>query len=240
MVTGSFLFTVLFAILPSVETQKAAGIFSRNDYVTALGNPYIVSTVYYTEDFLSLFSPKSRDQHPCRQIISSLKKTMTPEFADGFIWYLKTLTPVATTDLWTKPVGGKGFPLGGIHKDAIDIFVHEGSPVFSMAAGVVVLAEGDWNAKNSLSTSSAKGGNTVIIFNPFREQFIRYCHLATVTVHTRQVVSAGEVVGTVGHTGSNASKNGHGRHLHLEINAWNRSTHHAAPIPKKQLIGLVQ
>ena len=72
-----------------------------------------------------------------------------------------------------------------------------------------------------MSTSSWKGGNTVVVYSPHEQCFYRYCHLETVECRAGQMVKSGEKIGTVGHTGLNASMPGHGRHLHLERNSFN-------------------
>ncbi len=104
------------------------------------------------------------------------------------------------------------------HEYALDLFTPEGTPVRSATRGVVVLADKTWTPGDPFSTTSQKGGNTVIVFDPDGDRFFRYAHLDQVPVSAGQIVHAGEVVGTVGHTGLNASRPKHGGHLHLEVN----------------------
>ncbi|HEY4513309.1 MAG TPA: M23 family metallopeptidase, partial [Candidatus Paceibacterota bacterium] len=107
------------------------------------------------------------------------------------------------------------------HQDAIDLFIKEGSPIYSMSRGIVVLAENNWRRDNDLSTSSVKGGNAVIVFCPEDESFYRYAHMERTKVSVGTFVGSGEEIGIVGNTGINASKPGHGEHLHLEVNRYN-------------------
>lgn len=90
-----------------------------------------------------------------------------------------------------------------------------------MGSGIVVLAETGWQEEDEVSTSSTKGGNTVIVYNYLTKEFSRYAHLDEVSLEPGQLVMPGDKVGTVGHTGTNACKPGHGGHLHFEINAYN-------------------
>ena len=100
----------------------------------------------------------------------------------------------------------------------------EGSPVYCGGRGPVVLAEGDWNADQPFSTRSIRGGNAVIVFDPRENRFYRYCHLEKVLVQPGALVEAGRQIGIVGHTGFNASRPGHGGHLHFEINQYEGGT----------------
>ena len=106
-------------------------------------------------------------------------------------------------------------------------------PVYSASAGIVVLAEGNWKPDQPFSTSSIRGGNSVIVFDPAENRFYRYCHLEKVLVIARTPVEAGQQIGAVGHTGFNASRPGHGGHLHFEINQYEDGTVHA--LTDKQL-----
>jgi murein DD-endopeptidase MepM/ murein hydrolase activator NlpD len=102
----------------------------------------------------------------------------------------------------------------------MDLFIREGSPVRSASAGVVLLAEEGWTEADPFSTSSHAGGNQVIVFDPVTDRFYRYCHLDSVEPVAGKVVEPGTLLGTVGHTGLNASRPRHGGHLHFEVNRW--------------------
>jgi murein DD-endopeptidase MepM/ murein hydrolase activator NlpD len=108
----------------------------------------------------------------------------------------------------------------GSHRYAIDLFAHEGAPVYAVSRGMVVLADRNWNPASLFSTTSRKGGNAVIVFDPDRDRFYRYCHMSTVQVAAGAPVAAGQVIGSVGHSGLNAARPGHGGHLHFETNEY--------------------
>ncbi len=71
-----------------------------------------------------------------------------------------------------------------------------------------------------MSSTSDRGGNAVIVFDATADRFYRYCHLSAVTVEAGGLVAPGQTLGLVGHTGRNAAKPGHGRHLHFEANEY--------------------
>ena len=83
------------------------------------------------------------------------------------------------------------------------------------------------------STTSQKGGNSVIVFDPDADRFLRYAHLEDVSVYAGDLVGAGDRIGTVGHTGLNASRPKHGRHLHFEINEFKAG--HVRPLRAAEL-----
>jgi murein DD-endopeptidase MepM/ murein hydrolase activator NlpD len=108
------------------------------------------------------------------------------------------------------------------HIDALDLFTDEGSSVMAPIHSVVILAESTWRPNDVSSSVSDRGGNTVVLFDG--QHFIRLAHLNTVGVVAGQVIAVGDMIGTVGHTGSNASLLGHGHHLHIEIHLLQNGT----------------
>ena len=189
----------------------------------------MVSTLYYSENAVEKMAPphKSRNE----QIVWNLYPLITTEFRKKYIENLKKITAEKNNGNWTANDARKqSLPLRIIntgknpsenHQDAIDLFIKEGSPIYSMSRGIVVLAENNWRRDNDLSTSSVKGGNAVIVFCPEDESFYRYAHMERTKVSVGTFVGSGEEIGIVGNTGINASKPGHGEHLHLEVNRYN-------------------
>jgi murein DD-endopeptidase MepM/ murein hydrolase activator NlpD len=102
----------------------------------------------------------------------------------------------------------------------------------------VVLADHDWRSDDLFSTTSRKGGNAVILFDPDHDRFYRYCHLSAVEVHPGDIVAAGQDIGRVGHSGLNASMPGHGRHLHFEMNSYRDG--HVSASDSRQLRALLR
>jgi len=198
------------------EVGKAKRILGDLNTDNLFASPYLVSAIYYHDDFLSGF-PVDRDTaDPERRIIGQIGNVLSPERKARFMQLLhevwaRSAEPVA----YSAAGGGRGS-----HRYAIDLFAPEGAPVYAVSRGLVVLADRDWSADSFFSTTSRKGGNAVIVFDPDHDRFYRYCHMSTVQVSAGKLVAAGQVVGTVGHSGLNAAQPGHGRHLHFEANEY--------------------
>jgi murein DD-endopeptidase MepM/ murein hydrolase activator NlpD len=220
---------------------KAREILDGLDPATFFDSPYLISAIYYHDGFLDDYPDQRADANPARRIVARVSRLLTPERKHACIGLLH--------DLWTSagapPAGPFVEPVRGAqprarrrtHRYAIDLFAPEGSPVVSAGPGLVLLAESDWTGGDPFSTSSQEGGNSIIIFDPGADRFYRYCHLAAVKVSAGARVEAGRAIGTVGHTGVNASRHGHGRHLHFEINQYDGRAVH--PLTYMQLRGLI-
>jgi len=117
---------------------------------------------------------------------------------------LRGAPPTCPIDLvWplAAPVGDTFGPRGNRFHAGIDLVAPKGASVAAAAAGRVVFAgfaAGGWG--KLVIVAHANGVKTM------------YAHLATVTVHRRELVTIGSRVGTVGATG-HAS----GPHLHFEV-----------------------
>jgi murein DD-endopeptidase MepM/ murein hydrolase activator NlpD len=96
-------------------------------------------------------------------------------------------------------------PRGGRMHEGADLFPGYGTPIYSIAAGVVTGASG-----------SGPYGNHVVIEHVIDGQMVTslYAHMApgTMAVSVGQQVTVGQLLGGVGETG-----NAQGAHLHFEI-----------------------
>jgi murein DD-endopeptidase MepM/ murein hydrolase activator NlpD len=203
------------------EVAKAGKVLAGLDTNSLFDNPYLVSAIYYHDGFLTDFPADRTSADPERRIIGQISRMLSPEQKAGFVHMLHE------TWLNSKPVGTARFAVpvtyktsGGGHRYAIDLFAAEGAGVKSVSRGIVVLADRGWSREDLFSTTSRKGGNAVIVFDPDRDRFYRYCHLSAVHVYAGEIVETGQIVGNVGHTGLNASQAGHGGHLHFEVNEY--------------------
>ena len=109
--------------------------------------------------------------------------------------------PIALAWPLAAPVGDTFGPRGNRFHAGIDLVAPKGASVAAAAAGRVIFAgfaAGGWG--KLVIVAHANGVKTM------------YAHLATVTVHRRELVTIGSRVGTVGATG-HAS----GPHLHFEV-----------------------
>ncbi len=206
------------------EVAKARRILNDLNADNVLGSPYLVSAVYYHDGFLNNFPVDRTTADPERRIIGQISNQLSSESKARFMRLLH--------EVWqrSEPVGPErsAMPVtysassrgSRSHQYAIDLFAHEGSTVHAVSRGIVVLADRDWDPASLFSTTSRKGGNAVIVFDPDHDRFYRYCHMSTVQVSAGTLVAAGQIVGTVGHSGLNASQPGHGGHLHFETNEY--------------------
>lgn len=213
----------------AAEVARAEEILNELTPRNALDSAYLVSAIYYHDGIFDRFSKDRAEADPADRVVAHITALLTPERKQAYIGLLRTMAQTQVWDAaprfalpvsWSDPQSKRGrrrwHPPN--HKNAIDVFVREGSPVVAAGGGLVVLAEGNWMADEPFSTSSLRGGNAVIIFDPREKRFYRYCHLEKVLVEAGAVVETGRQIGTVGHTGFNASRPGHGGHLHFEIN----------------------
>lgn len=124
--------------------------------------------------------------------------------------------PKLTNILLLSPV--KGLITSGFDADmrhyGVDIATQEREPILAVAAGTVILVD-----------YSITGGNIISIQHP-NNLISTYRHAASISKRIGDKIRSGEVIGTVGNTGSLST----GTHLHLEI--WQNG----APIDPQTLI----
>jgi murein DD-endopeptidase MepM/ murein hydrolase activator NlpD len=205
------------------EVVKARRILEDLTASNLLASPYLVSAFYYHDGFLNDFPADRSSAAPERRIIGQISNLLTSEAKARFVRLLHEVwsrSDAPGTQRYAEPVAYRAVSGRRSHWYAIDLFAPEGAPVIAVSRGVVVLADKDWSPENLFSTTSRKGGNAVIVFDPDRDRFYRYCHLSSVKVSSGDLVATGEHLGDVGHSGLNASQAGHGRHLHFETNEY--------------------
>jgi len=215
---------------PEIETQvaeevaKVRRILDDLNTDNLLASPYMVSAIYYHDGFLGDFPVDRTSAAPERRIIGQITNMLSPERKVRFVRLLHEIwvrSGPAGPERSVTPVDYSASSAGRrTHQYAVDLFAPEGAAVRASSRGMVVLADRDWSRANLFSTTSRKGGNAVIVFDPDHDRFYRYCHLGAVLVSAGELVAAGQIVGNVGHSGLNASEAGHGRHLHFETNEY--------------------
>ena len=206
------------------EVAKVRRILDGLNADNLLASPYLVSTIYYHDGFLSDFPVDRTSAAPERRIIGQITNMLSTERKARFVRLLHEIwarSGPAGPARSVEPVDYRASSAGRrTHQYAVDLFAAEGAAVRAVSRGLVVLADRDWSRANLFSTTSRKGGNAVIVFDPDHDRFYRYCHMGTVVVSAGELVSAGQIVGNVGHSGLNASQAGHGHHLHFETNEY--------------------
>ena len=119
------------------------------------------------------------------------------------------------------------------HTYALDIFlkdiernflagVEKGPVIFSLSEGLVVSVDSSWSGGEDLSKYrnggiTPKAGNGAIVYSPKMGRFFLYFHLHDVFLAKGNAITSGQPIGHGGNSGTNARKQGHGEHLHLEI-----------------------
>ena len=207
-----------------IEVATAKQILDNLDSNNFLASPYLVSAIYYHDDFLTDFPVELSTAEPGARIVGRISRMLTPEVKARFVSLLQEIWTTAKPEepaQFVVPVDYLWLGVGPrAHQDALDMFTPEGTSVYSATRGVVILADSDWSPDDPFSTASRKGGNAVIVFDPDNYHFYRYAHLSTVSIYVGEIVLPGQMIGSVGHTGLNASQPGHGNHLHFEINEY--------------------
>lgn len=186
-----------------------------------LRNRYLASCVYYSDAFCKRVANPAYQVDVPTKIVGGVAELITQDVRKWSAAVLQQHT-IAVSDISHRehrPLSRFSFGHGVNHGDAVDLFTKEGSDVLSFSDGVVMVADSEWQPGDQYSSASMKGGNTVIVFNFEKGEFYRYAHLRSVLVSPGMVIEAGDTLGTVGNTGKNASKPGHGGHLHFEINS---------------------
>ena len=228
------------------EVAKADSILEDLSESNLFDSPYLAAAMYYRDGFLADFDDEKPQADPGRRIVARLDREITPERRSAYVALLRGVWSGQASDLDSAPALVLPVPVSvappaaavvrtasrksrkkarvrwrrraSNHEYALDLFVREGTGVESATRGVVILADQGWIPGQAFVTTSQKGGNSVIVFDPDGDRFFRYAHLDRVSVKPGQIVHAGDAIGTVGHTGLNASRPRHGGHLHLEVN----------------------
>jgi murein DD-endopeptidase MepM/ murein hydrolase activator NlpD len=180
--------------------------------------------MYFHDGMLAGFPVDSPTADPERRIIGQICRAIGSQQKARFVSLLHSVwdgSDPPGPNVGVVPLANPRIATGArTHQDAIDLFAPEGSRVYAVSRGIVLLAESGWSGDDVFATSSRKGGNTVIVFAPDNDRFYRFGHLSAVLVAPGDLVAAGDGVGCVGHSGLNASRTGHGRHLHFEMNQY--------------------
>lgn len=224
------------------NTNNITEVLQSGNLENILKNKYLVSALYYSNEALTVIKNKNEaERTPQENTILQITQIINSEHRNKYMDVLRqkveheNLSPKLN-----KPLDK--FEAGNIlknHKDAVDLFTEEGSSIYSVSSGVVLLAEDGWNKNDLSSTSSQKGGNTIIIYDDAHKRFYRYAHLNEINVKAGDILDTDTVIGTVGHTGINASKPGHGNHLHFEINIYDQAENHNRAMSAAEIKGML-
>lgn len=164
----------------------------------------------------------------------NLEKLLTRYFKEQTnIAFLK-MRYINLDSQFSDPLGGRGWfnnsfnylRLRGINwieeHEAIDIFVKIDSPIYAPVSSVVIASADDWNGswKRGKGLEYLKGGlgklsgNGILLFNPSDTSYYFMLHMNEVYAMAGDIVSRGDLIGTVGRTG-NAISPYSKTHLHI-------------------------
>lgn len=87
-----------------------------------------------------------------------------------------------------------------------------GSPIYAIGSGTVTEVVSGCPGQGYYGSSCGGGYGNVVYVNHGNGMIVKYAHLNTVTVRAGQTLSRGQVLGTMGNSGSST-----GTHLHFEI-----------------------
>jgi murein DD-endopeptidase MepM/ murein hydrolase activator NlpD len=96
------------------------------------------------------------------------------------------------------------------NQDSLDDRTGKPVSVFSMRNGVVVAVENMWRPGSEL-----RGGKYIYVFDPATSSLLYYAHNGEIFVKPGDIVTAKQVLATVGRTGKNAFAARSPTHLHL-------------------------
>lgn len=137
------------------------------------------------------------------------------------------LNKTVATDDWAWPTNSNyiitsyfGYRWGSMH-DAIDISgPGYGSNIYAANNGTVAVVKGGCIAGDTYC--NGRGGNYIIINHNYNNYYTIYMHLKDIYVYEGQVVTKGQVIGTMGNTGNvipvpTANSPYNGTHLHFGL-----------------------
>ncbi len=98
------------------------------------------------------------------------------------------------------------------NQDGIDDKTGKPVNVISVSPGIVVSTNTLWEP-----SSLIRGGNTIWVFDLATKRYFYYAHLHKIFVTVGQIISKGNLLGTVGRTGLNAYPKRSPTHLHFTV-----------------------
>lgn len=196
-----FVITSLFIIVLSFDSD------SLNSFFVSYDDSFVINEVSVSDDI--------SDEAVYNENVMPVSNSANP-----------VLLNVAFSDYWAWPTDANyvitsvfGYRWGSMH-NAIDISVGYGSNIYVANNGVVIAVRGGCVSGNT--SCNGGGGNYIVINHNFSNYYTIYMHLKDIYVSEGQTVSRGQVIGSMGNTGSvvpvpTASAPYLGTHLHFGL-----------------------
>lgn len=186
-----------------VETEGVDGVqrvTSKVRYVNGQAEPAIITNYTTITDPINKVVLRGTKSLPSSVYEGGGSPAVTPG-----IWGWPTVSPYIVTSEFK-------YRWGRLHA-GIDISgCGFGSPIFSIGPGVVTSVTTGCPGQGYLGSGCGGGYGNAVFIDHGNGMVVKYAHLNTVNASVGQTVSRGQVVGTMGNSGSSS-----GTHLHFEV-----------------------
>ena len=186
-----------------VETEGVDGVqrvTSKVRYVNGQAEPAIITNYTTITD-------------PINKVVLRGTKTMPTSTYNG------GGTPVVTSGIWGWPTVSPyivtsefKYRWGRLHAGLDISGCGFGSPIFAIGPGVVTSVTTGCPGQGYLGSGCGGGYGNAVFIDHGNGMLVKYAHLNSVNASVGQTVSRGQVVGTMGNSGSSS-----GTHLHFEV-----------------------
>lgn len=194
------IYRVIFESDPIPSSIRQAGVGGVNKYIALEG---------FTNSELMIETSRKLDNIAKRLYVQSKSYDELYEMAKNKITLLASIPaiqPISNKDL-TRIASGYGFRIHPIYKTGK---LHTGMD-FTAPYGTDIYATGNGKIAKVTMWSRSGYGNHIIIDHGYGYETI-YAHLGRIVVREGQSVKRGDLIGTVGNTGTSI-----GPHLHYEV-----------------------
>ena len=154
----------------------------------------------------STTTPGRKPAYSSGGVVPGHKPTQTAKVNTKPRHKITAKTPARSSSKFMRPVNGTiissyGPKKNGLHNDGINIRAAKGAPVRAAENGVIVYAG-----------SELKGSGNLVLIRHSGRWMTAYAHMNTITAKRGTVIKRGDLIGTVGSTGSVDSPQ-----LHFEV-----------------------
>ena len=202
-----FVITIVSLVILFVDSEKLNLLFI--DYNNLVIDEFIILDVNYDEVVYNNEQTTTNNN----SVVSAVSNSSITN-------NVSSVNRVAFSDYWVWPTDGN-YTITSYYSDyhkALDIYKGYGTNIYAVNNGVVTSVKGGCIVGNL--SCNGRGGNYVVIRHNKNNYYTVYMHLKDIRVNVGDVVSRGQVIGTMGNTGNvipvpTASAPYLGTHLHF-------------------------